>query len=228
MKTALCIKKADVVNREFPDHVKHGTISHELFYAAKTSLLDRAICETNKDYLQIIPYITLFDYKTKNVFLYQRGKKSNENRLHGMCSVGLGGHIESTVKDDIYDTIACGAVRELNEEIGLPASDALYTTIKTKLIEGNYLCYYNWEDDVGQVHLGVMLTLAVDSEKLVSQEKDIIEKGQWLSVQEIKELVMSGEIQLEKWSTFVMTIIEEMYGNNFESVGNFGLAKATA
>ena len=81
-----------------------------------------------------------------------------------------------------------------------------------KLKTDNYVCYYQWADEVGKVHMGIMLTLAVDTENLISHEKDIIDRGQWLHIEEIKEMLFCNDIELEKWSHFVMSVIDDIYG----------------
>lgn len=59
------------------------------------SFVRRDWCETDPRYMQLLPYIVL--YKIINdefwIFVYQRGKESDEGRIALSCSIGIGGHI---------------------------------------------------------------------------------------------------------------------------------------
>lgn len=184
----------------------------------KPKLIDRSEAETNEAYLQIIPYITLVhledngsnepdpkDEKTK-FFVYTRGPIGNEGRLHGKCSLGLGGHIEEepTQEKTFDQVISSGAFKELREEVGLDVKD--FDPEITFSEYGNL--FLDDSDPVGRVHLGLSVTLFVNPKELKETEKDIITKGRWLNSREIIELTQSGEdpIVLENWS--------KMYLNN--------------
>src|ERR1043166_7107824 len=53
--------------------------------------LNRSDAEHDKRYKQLIPYVLLI-YKGK-ILRYRRGRGGQETRLHGLYSVGVGGHI---------------------------------------------------------------------------------------------------------------------------------------
>jgi|SRR5215471_17038791 len=61
------------------------TSSSELTY------LNRTEAEHDKRYKQLIPYVLLVC--NGKVLRYRRGKGGQETRLHGLFSVGVGGHI---------------------------------------------------------------------------------------------------------------------------------------
>src|SRR6267154_1987707 len=53
--------------------------------------LNRSDAEKDKRYKQLIPYVLIIcDGK---ILRYRRGKGGQETRLHGLFSVGIGGHI---------------------------------------------------------------------------------------------------------------------------------------
>src|SRR5712664_282614 len=59
--------------------------------ASNLTYLNRSEAEQDKRYKQLIPYILLIcDDK---ILRYRRGKGGQETRLHGLYSVGVGGHI---------------------------------------------------------------------------------------------------------------------------------------
>lgn len=77
--------------------------------------IPRDYAETAKDYKQIIPYAVLMN--GGRYFLTQRLRKQTEKRLHGLYSIGLGGHINPT-EEISEDVIFEGMRRELSEEVG--------------------------------------------------------------------------------------------------------------
>lgn len=84
----------------------------------KPFMMSRDICETDENYLQLIPYIAVVNERGE-YFSYERGSAGNEARLHAKRSIGLGGHIDHPVTTTIEDLIATEAARELEEEVGL-------------------------------------------------------------------------------------------------------------
>ncbi|MCM1222342.1 MAG: NUDIX domain-containing protein [Lachnospiraceae bacterium] len=78
--------------------------------------IDRDYAEYAEEYKQIIPYVVLLN--DDKVFITQRLKAQTEKRLHGKCSIGLGGHINPSVEKS-SDVIYEGMKRELYEEVGL-------------------------------------------------------------------------------------------------------------
>ena len=56
--------------------------------------LNRTEAEQNKRYKQLIPYVLLIC--NDRILRYRRGKGGQETRLHGLYSVGIGGHISDT------------------------------------------------------------------------------------------------------------------------------------
>jgi predicted NUDIX family phosphoesterase len=53
--------------------------------------LNRSDAEQDKRYKQLIPYVLVICHD--RILRYRRGKGGQETRLHGLYSVGIGGHI---------------------------------------------------------------------------------------------------------------------------------------
>ncbi len=133
---------------------------------------DRSKIETNESLYQIIPYVT-FTYSTyrgestdgKYILKYTRGDKGGENRLKTKHSIGFGGHIEELPIDKgshyLFNVICDAALREANEEIGIPLSDALREYVRDSLANGSNFIVE--DSPVGQVHLGIHLNINLDS-----------------------------------------------------------------
>lgn len=159
-------------------------------------------CEQNPNYLQVLPYITLYRKGEKGdveFFMYTRGELSTENRLTGKCSLGLGGHIEE-MGANLRESMFMGARRELMEEVGLDNIEEI--TLVAAFASGNFLFVNNHK--VESYHLGLSIFLDVTGKDIESKEKGIITKGKWLTLNEINKMTESGEIELELWSKIIV------------------------
>jgi predicted NUDIX family phosphoesterase len=125
--------------------------------------LNRSEAEQDRRYKQLIPYVLLVCQG--RILRYRRGKGGQETRLHGLYSVGVGGHI-SEEDNGLFATrqgYEEGMLRELKEEVdldaGKPPAVALINDDST---------------DVGYVHFGVVHVLPVTHEKIVSRRSGIV------------------------------------------------------
>ena len=205
MSQALCIKRSDLpemVANIDSEGVAPGNQDWRVF-DLKAELIDRSICEIDPDYLQIIPYISLYiipESGSSKFFVYQRGSGSEEGRLEGMHSIGLGGHIETAPLEGqtVIDIITAEAVRELQEEVGFKDVVRLERTIRTLLEQNCYLYIYTGTDDVGKVHLGIAMSIKVLESDLGDMELNTIINGEWVSPQEL--LKEDTTYAFERWS----------------------------
>lgn len=172
-------------------------------------LMDRTICENDTNYLQFIPYIVLIDPYKDKYFVYTRGDKGDENRLHGMCSIGLGGHVDlapepkqSPDDNPLERLIISEAIRELGEECGI-SKDVLTKYIRYIVIN-NYVLAVN-DTPVERVHVGIPIYIYMKETDLPELEAGVITKGRWLAYEEIIELVSRKEIVIETWSKLVFS-----------------------
>ena len=178
-------------------------------FRAKSYLLDRDECETNPEYLQLIPYITFITdgANGRKILAYERGKAGDENRLHAKFSIGVGGHVDDAVDDDttLLDVITENLVREIKEEIGINLEDWI-EDIHDLFYDSVVLVYSN--DTVGSVHLGLSF-LTIVPEALLDEmiaENDVIN-----NLQLIPATTEAFEnIELEAWSQLVFKNIVDM------------------
>ena len=206
-KKALVIKTKDLFQSPVTTDV--ALVSKpELLFSISPFLMDRAICENDENYLQIIPYITLVDNQTNEIFVYQRGKVGQENRLHEKYSLGLGGHIDiaPATQKQFKEVIAREAARELTEEVGL---HDLTEQFKYKLDENLFGVFYSTLDSVARVHLCVSMFIYIDKATLADHEKNVIEHGQWLSFNDILDKRNNDELSFETWSNIIISIMRE-------------------
>jgi predicted NUDIX family phosphoesterase len=124
---------------------------------------NRSEAELDKRYKQLIPYVLVI-CKDK-ILRYRRGKGGGEKRLHGLYSVGVGGHISE--EDNGLFTNAVGyhesMQRELMEEVAIEgAQEAAVALINDD------------STDVGYVHFGVVHVLNVSSEDVAGRRSGIV------------------------------------------------------
>jgi predicted NUDIX family phosphoesterase len=159
--------------------------------------MDRAEAEINPFFLQIIPYIILLS--EDKIFLYRRGEIGSEDRLHGKYSIGVGGHInpEDDPDGQPFYAFVNGAARELREEVGV--------NVSIDTLEGSAIgLLHDDSNDVGRVHLGVVLTIkvgaAMAADMLKTCENTMLE-AQWIPLYELENPQLAT--QFETWSGFV-------------------------
>lgn len=212
IKTAICIPKS-VVFPEGVDHLSQDVYikDHNVVLGAVPTLEDRATCEKDPSLLQIIPYITLFDKKTKKIFIYSRGEASGEQRLAGKCSIGLGGHMETPPGDMLLSEIIVEeGLRELEEEIGIEITDDLRQDLESKLFHGDVGFMYNSRTEVDRLHLAVAFFVEVDADAVMGKthEAGVITKGEFLSIADIQSNVANGTFEVEHWTRMVLESLQ--------------------
>lgn len=187
------------------------------FWEIPTHVADRAVCETDKTNLQIIPYCTVVDGNTGAIFTYCRGKGSAEARLAGGLSVGLGGHMDTAVPEiegEPYRVAFCQhalteLVRELEEEVGL---DPTYFTkeVLEQLDVGAYLMH-DVGREVDEVHVALVTILIIpDRSLLTKMEQGVIEGAEWNSLEQL--LAPATFDRLENWSKAIVLAAEMVAG----------------
>jgi len=125
--------------------------------------LNRSAAEQDRRYKQLIPYCLLIC--KEKILRYRRGKGGQETRLHGLYSVGIGGHISEEdhglfSKDRGYQE---GMRRELMEEAGVDAGN------------GPAVAAINDDStEVGYVHFGVVHVLRVADEVVANRRDGIV------------------------------------------------------
>ena len=124
---------------------------------------NRSDAEQDKRYKQLIPYVLILC--NGRILRYRRGKGGQETRLHGLYSVGIGGHISEEdhgmfSHDRGYRD---GMRRELMEEVAInEVKDAAVAVINDDSTE------------VGTVHFGVVHVVYVPDETVAGRRSGIV------------------------------------------------------
>lgn len=121
---------------------------------AEHEFIPRTDAENDPGYKQIIPYVVL--RRGDEIFMTRRLKKGGEARLHGLMSIGVGGHINPVDDVDRENVLLRGLERELDEEVEIEHRGGLHP-----------VGFINDDTNgVGSVHLGLCYTLSVEGEVL--------------------------------------------------------------
>jgi predicted NUDIX family phosphoesterase len=137
---------------------------------------------------QVIPY-ALFE-RDGALFLMRRLAKGGEARLHGLLSVGVGGHINPV--DGAEDALEAGLRREVEEEVE---------------VEGGWdaraLGVLNDDSTaVGAVHFGLVYRVRPGGAVRV-RERDAL-KGSFVPRAEVMRTLAEGRDRFESWSALLL------------------------
>src|SRR6187455_2094989 len=131
--------------------------------SASILYLNRSEAEQDRRYKQLIPYVLILCHD--KILRYRRGKGGQETRLHGLFSVGVGGHISEEDHGLFSNRLGYheGMRRELMEEVAIDeVNDAAVAVINDDSTE------------VGFVHFGVVHVMHVASEEIVGRRSGIV------------------------------------------------------
>lgn len=168
------------ISTENIDSVVDVIVSHHEF-------VPRTTAENDPTRKQIIPYVVLC--RGDEVFATRRLNKGGEQRLHGLISLGIGGHINLETDGDGDDVLYRGLKREVKEEVDITFKSAF---VPRGLINDD-------SNDVGKVHLGMFFTLDVEGDVSV-RETDKLE-GFWVDRSELESMMPD----METWSRLVVS-----------------------
>lgn len=131
--------------------------------ASQLVYLNRSDAEQDKRYKQLIPYVLVVCQD--KLLRYRRGRGGQETRLHGLFSVGIGGHISEEDHGLFSNNRGYqeGMRRELMEEVAVDkAKEAAVAVINDDSTE------------VGYVHFGVVHVMHVVNENVAGRRSGIV------------------------------------------------------
>jgi predicted NUDIX family phosphoesterase len=121
----------------------------------------------------------------------QRKPTATEQRLANKLSLGIGGHMRK--EDLIGSDILSWATREFNEEIDYQGTYAIRTVGAIN----------DDSNDVGKVHLGLVLLLQGDSSKITIKNEH--KNGSLLTL----EACFDQFENFESWSQIILTMLKK-------------------
>ncbi|MBF0378444.1 MAG: phosphoesterase [Desulfamplus sp.] len=216
MEKVLCIKRSDMPD-EWLMEQSAIKMKEEIFFSfigatdfrtnsLKYHWVDRQIAEIDKTFKQIIPYIIIQADSGNLTAIYRR--KGSENRLHGLWSIGIGGHINPLDsqtcehKTDFKKILYSGMTREFYEEIIISPQIAF---IKKNIFTPQFLGIINDDlSEVGKVHFGVVFRVSVDSPDYFTAGEELLD-FQWVKTEKLLEKNLVN-YNLELWSQLALQI----------------------
>lgn len=131
--------------------------------AANVRYLNRSEAEQDKRFKQLIPYALIVC--GDKILRYRRGKGGQETRLHGLFSVGVGGHISEEDSGLFSSGIGYHDAmrRELMEEVSIDVSRETAVAVIN-----------DDSTEVGFVHLGIVHVVPVADESLANRRSGIV------------------------------------------------------
>jgi predicted NUDIX family phosphoesterase len=157
-------------------------------------VMRRGVAEENPIFKQPIPYCVL--KRGNEVYVYERLKGGGETRLHNQLSLGVGGHMNKFEVQDFYEQLSVNLERELEEELHIEEDKLILDTVG--LINDD-------ENEVGKVHIGLLVIAELKGDTQVTVRETDQLRGFWLNVEQLKE--SSVYEKLESWSQFVADIL---------------------
>jgi predicted NUDIX family phosphoesterase len=149
---------------------------------------NRSEAEQDKRYKQLIPYVLIIC--NDRILRYRRGKGGQEKRLHGLYSVGVGGHISDEDHGLFSSGIGYqeGMRREIMEEVAVDqVKEAAVGLINDDSTE------------VGYVHFGVVHVMHVANESIAGGRSGIL-APEFISIAE----AMKDPSVYESWLRFCL------------------------
>lgn len=147
----------------------------------------RGDVEDDPSLKQIIPYLVV--RSGDRYMLIRRSRAGNEQRLHDLYSIGVGGHIAKEDVDGADDVIAAGLRRELEEELTI---DGEWSARPVGVLNDD-------ANAVGQVHFGLVHLVEVPSGRVAIKEAERL-TGRLAPAHEIRAVYA----QMETWSQLVL------------------------
>jgi predicted NUDIX family phosphoesterase len=156
--------------------------------------LNRADAEQDRRFKQLIPYVLILCQD--RILRYRRGKGGQETRLHGLFSVGIGGHISEEDHGLFSKQLGYyeGMRRELKEEVEIEATN-----------ESAVALINDDSTEVGYVHLGVVHVMHVPGEEIVGRRSGIV-APEFVPIAE----AMKNLEAYESWSRFCLENLDAL------------------
>jgi predicted NUDIX family phosphoesterase len=174
----------------------------------------RCILENDTSFRQIIPYAII--KKDDSILMYERQVTGGEARLHGLKSIGFGGHVnlrdDFPTDDGMFDAeyvipenfVYSAYARELYEELGANIFEYV-----SNVNSVGYIHYANDSDvdDVNKVHMGIVFIVDLSSEsdeETISADELEIGKCTWVPISELESHIPDMEMWSKEASKYLI------------------------
>jgi predicted NUDIX family phosphoesterase len=161
---------------------------------ANITYINRSEAEQDKRYKQLIPYALIIC--GDKILRYRRGKGGGETRLHGLYSVGVGGHISEEDTGLFAQGVGYHDAmrRELMEEVDIEVTKEMAVAVIN-----------DDSTEVGFVHLGIVHIVYVADESLTKGRSGMV-GAEFVPLNE----AMKNPEAYESWSRFCMENLDAL------------------
>jgi predicted NUDIX family phosphoesterase len=163
---------------------------------------ERSKAEQDRRFKQLIPYVLVIC--NDKILRYRRGRGGQETRLHGLYSVGVGGHISD--EDDGLFAKNLGYEeamrRELQEEVAI------------EVVKETPVALINDDStDVGYVHFGVVHVAHVAQESVAGSRSGIV-NPEFTPI----SAALNNSAAYESWSRYCLENLEVLLNSAISPV----------
>ena len=156
--------------------------------------IERTSAESDPTFKQLIPYVLVVC--GEKILRYERNKSGGEERLHGLYSLGVGGHLCEEDSGPVHGYMV-GLRRELEEELGIPSDSDMTIKVVGAVNDDS--------NEVGKVHIGIIHLLSVNDTDLKYCED--LREPKFIALEE----VMSGDLdEYEGWSRHCISKLPDL------------------
>lgn len=169
----------------------------KIFAPGVPRFIPRSRAEKDPSYKQLIPYVIMAC--NGRYLSYVRGKRAGEDRLVGLRSIGIGGHINpvdwTLFSANPYKTYLTAVEREVAEEVSV---ETTHTDRVVALLNDE-------SNEVGSVHLGIVHCWFLEAPKVAKREQMITQ----MAFQTPDELHQVRDT-METWSALCLDSLDKM------------------
>jgi predicted NUDIX family phosphoesterase len=176
------------LNLEVERYLPVVTSSKNLVYR------NRSEAEQDKRFKQLIPYVLIIC--GGRILRYRRGRGGQETRLHGLYSVGVGGHIAE--EDNSLFAAGAGYHEGMRREVFEEVELSEVNEVAVAVINDDSV-------DVGTVHFGVVHIMQVADDKFAGRRSGILGPEFVPFAEAVKDL--DG---YESWSRFCLEKLDAL------------------
>lgn len=183
----MCVSLEDI-RRSYDLTRQSWMIDVKVLNALDYSFLFRPDVENDFSQKQLIPYAIVVNGNGE-VLCYQRA--GSEERLSGIWSAGIGGHVNDNDKGGtVLATLENGLIREFKEEIGISLTPGKMSVLGMINEE---------ETEVGHCHTGIVFRIDADSDEMAFDSE--ISNPTWIKPTDI------DYSKFELWSALAIKLL---------------------
>ena len=202
MKEVLCIDKKAFFHKGLQPSIKKVWVPEvDDLFNQEVSVAAQHFANSAPHLLQVVPYITLVDTSTGEIFVYV-------DQVSRLCSIGLTSpvYVEPTIDRPIVEHLALASSYLCQRYLNMVVSGQLYDQFKAKYIYKGCGVIYVPGCTHTSKKIAVASFLEVDKESLIIDHQDVA-KGQWMRPGNLVRHIDSANITIDPWSSMVLEVL---------------------